>query len=732
MQTVAIKLMGMHCAACAQNIERALRAAPGVTEANVNFADESARVVFDEGRTSLGRLIEVVRESGYDAAFGEDLDRQKDELRRARERSVQLRLFIFGAIMSVAIHVLSMMHDVAGREVALFVMGTAVQGILGWQFYRNSVAALRRLTTNMDVLIALGSSAAYLYSVGVSLSGAHEHLYYDTSAMILTLITLGRLLEMRARGQTSAALLALLDLAPKTARVVRDDGEEVEVAVADLAVGDEFITRPGEQIATDGEVVSGASAVDEALITGESVPVAKGVGDEVIGGTLNREGVLRVRATRVGRETALQQIVALVREAQGSKPPIQRMADRVSAVFVPSIIVVAAATFVLWGLLGQVEGPWTRALINATAVLLIACPCALGLATPTAIMVGTGLGARNGILVRDAAALEALGRLDTIVLDKTGTLTQGAPQVTDVAPAAGHEREEVLRLAAAVEQHSEHPLARAIVAAHGGPPVEAAQFAAIVGRGVEGVVEGRQVLVGGAGLLRERGVDPGPLADERARLEAEGKTVSGVSADDRLIGLIALLDTLKPEAPATVRALHGMGLRTTMITGDNEATARAIAAQAGIEQVIAGASPEEKESRLGDLQAEGRLAAMVGDGVNDAPALARAAVGIALGAGADVAIQAGEVTLLSEDLRGVARAAVLGRKTLRHVRQNLFFAFIYNVAAIPLAAAGFLSPTIAAAAMAASSVSVVMNSLRLRGAGLDVGAPGNNSGAKYV
>ncbi|MCE5218044.1 copper-translocating P-type ATPase, partial [bacterium] len=610
----------------------------------------------------------------------------------------------------------SMMPAFAGQGALLLVVATVVQVVLGRQFYVNSWAALRRLTTNMDVLIALGSSAAYLYSLAAMLRRPGSHLYFDTAAMILTLITLGRFLEMRARGQTSAALLTLLDLAPRTARVVQE-GDEVEVPVSELVVGDEFIVRPGEQVATDGVVVSGASAVDEAMISGESVPVAKGEGDEVIGATVNREGVLRVRATRVGQETALQQIVLLVTEAQGSKPPIQRLADRVSAIFVPAILALATLTLVLWGVLGRGEAPWTTALLNATAVLLIACPCALGLATPTAVMVGTGLGARHGILIRDAAALETLGRVQVVVLDKTGTITEGRPQVTEVIARAGQsesERQKVLCLAAAAEKSSEHPLARAIVAACPDTPPEVTEFRAIPGRGVEASLDGQRVLVGSASMLREQGVELGDLEAERLRLEAEGKTVSVVVGDGAALGLIALLDTLKPGTREVLAGLKGLGVRVMMVTGDNEATAQAIARQAGIEEVLAGVRPEDKAQRVADLQEQGLVVAMVGDGINDAPALAQADVGIALGTGTDVAMQTGEVTLISGDLQGVLRALNLGRATLRHIRQNLGWAFGYNVVAIPPAALGLLNPVIAAAAMAASSVSVVGNSLRLR------------------
>jgi len=508
-----------------------------------------------------------------------------------------------------------------------------------------------------------------------------------------------------------------LDLVPKTASVLRD-GLETPVPVADLLPGDEFIVRPGEQVATDGTVVEGGSAVDESAITGESVPAAKGRGDEVIGGTVNREGVLRVRATRVGSQTALEQIVELVKRAQGSKPPVQRLADAVAAVFVPAIVLLAGLTFSLWGLLGQGESLWTTALINATAVLLIACPCALGLATPTAVMVGTGLGARNGILIRDAAALEALGKLTTIVFDKTGTLTEGRPQVTDIVPAEGSEEVELLRLGASAERGSEHPLARAMVRAYDGRPAPVEGFEAIPGRGVRCLIEGRAVLVGSESLLESEGVDLAPVREQWDGLQARGKTVSGVSVDGRPIGVIGLLDSLKPGAQQVVSRLRGMGLEVMMVTGDNAATAEAIARQAGISAVHAQVRPEGKEAIVASLADEGRLVAMVGDGINDAPALARADVGIAIGTGTDVAMQAGEVTLVSGDLHGAVRAILLGRRTLCHIRQNLLFAFAYNVAAIPLAGVGLLTPVVAAAAMAASSVSVVSNSLRLRRAQL--------------
>ncbi len=713
MKSATLKLDGMHCAACAQNVERALREAPGVQSATVNFAAETATVSFDRAETSVGKLIAVVKQAGYGATDEAEVDEQQDELRRTRAIAAQRRLFILGAVLSALIFSLSMFTSFAGREYVLLALATVVQVALGRQFYVNSFAALRRLTSNMDVLIALGSTTAYVYSVVMTLVGSEAALYFDTAAMILTLVTLGRFLELRARGQTSAALLALLDLAPKRARILRD-GEEVELDAAQIVVGDEFIVRPGEQVATDGEVVVGASAVDESMISGESVPVSKQVGDAVVGGSVNREGTLTVRATAVGQATVLRQIVETVKQAQGSRPRIQRMADAVSAVFVPSIVVLAVLTFLLWGLLGGAEAPWSRALVNATAVLLIACPCALGLATPTAVMVGTGLGARNGVLIRDAAALEVLGRVDTIVLDKTGTLTVGRPEVTDVIAAEGEDEGDVLATAAAAETPSEHPLARAIVEAHEGQVATVTDFRALAGRGVECRLDGAELLVGSASLARERGIDLSRLDQVRERLEQEGKTVSVVARDGTGIGLVGLRDTLKSGARRVMAGLQAEGLGLVMLTGDNEVTAQAIAGEAGIDIVLAGVRPEGKADAIARLQAEGHTVAMVGDGINDAPALARADVGIALGTGTDVAMRTGQVTVVGGELPGVLRAVRLARLTLSRIRQNLFWAFFYNVAAIPLAALGVLSPMVAAGAMAASSVSVVSNSLRLR------------------
>lgn len=720
MTTLRLKLTGMHCAGCAHNIERALQEAPGVQAVSVNFADASARVSFDETQMAPSSLLRAVEEAGYGAEVAPSVDRDAEARQRSRELGVQWRRVAVGAAGSAMLMALGMIHGALAGWTS-FALGTALQAWLGLPFYRNSLAALRRRSPDMDVLVALGSTAAWGYSLAALLGGGKEHLYFESSAMILTLITLGRSLELRARGQTSDALLALLDLAPRTVHVVRG-GQTQERPAAELVPGDEFLVRPGEQVATDGIVLSGGSAVDESMLTGESVPVAKSPGDEVVGGTVNREGLLRVRASRVGQETVLQQMVRLMTEAQGSKPPIQRMADRVAAVFVPAILGVAVLTLVLWGLLGKGSAPWQAGMLHATAVLLIACPCALGLATPTAVMVATGLGARHGILVRDAGGLEALGRVTDIVFDKTGTLTAGALKVTEVIAGPGVDSQALLALAAAAEVGSEHPIAQAVVAAareRGAdtlPQVE--DFRAIPGRGVQCRVQGVDVLIGSLSLLEERGLSLGALAGRRESLASRGQTISVVAAGQVVVGLIALQDLLRPEAPEVIATLHGLGVRTRLMTGDHRATAASVAAAAHVDEVCAELLPGDKERLIADLQAQGKRVAMVGDGINDALALARADVGIALGSGTDVAMQAGGITLVGSNLHGVLRAVTLGRLTLSRIRQNLYWAFGYNVAAVPLAAIGLLSPVIAAAAMAASSVSVVMNSLRLRRARL--------------
>ncbi len=765
LKLVRLNVKGMHCAACVARVEQALAKVEGVQQAVANLGDESATVRTTSGEATAERLIAAVEDAGYEAELPEETTDEERLAEREQESRRQWRLVLFGAVCSAVLMGLMFVPEfrfmerfMAFRHPELvdpllwgFILGTAVQLALGWQYYRNSWRALRHGSANMDVLIALGSTAAYLlsfyvtyrYSYGFSLivfrgvtlsvlgEGQSPHsmgAYYDSAAMILTLITLGRYLEARARGRASAAVRKLLELAPREASVIRND-EEVRVPIEQIVVGDVIVIRPGEKLPVDGVVESGDSTVDESMLTGESLPVGKHPGDEVIGGTINQSGSFRFRATRVGKDTVLQEIVRLVREAQATKPPIQRLADRIAAVFVPTIIAVALLTFLgwlFWDWQTTGHSDVTRALINAVSVLVIACPCALGLATPTAVMVGTGLGAENGILIREAAALEAVGALDTIIFDKTGTLTKGEPAVTEIVGEEG-----VLALAAAVERGSEHPLGEAVVRAaeeRGLALPEVTDFAALIGQGVRGTLrdgvqapalqDGREVLVGTAALLAERGVDTTSAAEDVERLQVAGQTVLHVAAGGELLGLIAVADTIKDNAAAAVRALRQMGLTVVLLTGDNARTARAIGDQLQISQVLAEVMPDQKAARVRELQEQGQRVAMVGDGINDAPALAQADVGIALGTGTDVAIEAGDLTLVSGDPLAVVRAIRLSRLTLRHIKQNLFFAFGYNVAAIPLAVAGVLNPMIAAAAMAMSSVSVVSNSLRLRRAKL--------------
>ncbi|OGL59953.1 MAG: copper-translocating P-type ATPase [Candidatus Tectomicrobia bacterium RIFCSPLOWO2_12_FULL_69_37] len=716
---VELAIGGMTCASCSARVEKALNGAEGVVSASVNLATERAMVRYKPGAATVEGLIRRVEETGYTAREAAAQDEDAEEAARARKARKDFWILMGAILLSLpfAWQMSSLLPWSTGHwefpRWWQLILATPVQFVAGWRFYRGSWHVLKNFGANMDVLVALGTSAAYFESVVVTALGAADiHVYFEASAVIVTLVVLGKFLEERAKGRTSAAIKKLMGLQARTARVLRN-GEEREIPVDQVMVGDLVLARPGEKFAVDGEIAEGRTAADESMLTGESLPVEKGPGDMVIGATLNKNGAVRYRALKVGKDTALAQIVRLVREAQGSKAPIQRLADQISGVFVPAVLVVAAAAFGAWY---YVEG-FTPALVNAVAVLVIACPCALGLATPTAIMVGTGKGAEAGILIKGGESLETAHKIEAIILDKTGTLTRGKPEVTDIVPFDGVGERDLLALAASAEQGSEHPLGEAILErgkAEGVELLPAEGFTAVPGHGLEVRVGERLVRFGNLKLMARHGLSLDGHAGAVEKLEGEGKTVMFLADERRVLGAVAVADTLKESSPAAVRALERMGIEVWMLTGDNRRTAEAIAAQAGITRVMAEVLPEEKAAKVAELKAAGKVTGMVGDGINDAPALAAADVGFAIGTGTDVAMEASDVTLMRGDLMGVADSIRLSRATLRKIRQNLFWAFIYNVLGIPLAALGFLSPVIAGAAMALSSVSVVSNALLLK------------------
>ncbi|WP_126427116.1 heavy metal translocating P-type ATPase [Brevibacillus marinus] len=726
-EVAQLKLEGMTCAACANRIEKGLAKLPGVTSASVNFALETARVEYTPGEVTLEELQHKVRQLGYTAIVEPQRERveerRDEEIRRQQRKLLLSAALAFPLLWSMVAHFsfTSWLYlpEILMNPWVQLLLATPVQFYVGGPFYVGAYKALRNGSANMDVLVSLGTSAAYFYSLYLTLvwygqGGGHApSLYYETSAILITLVIFGKLLEARAKGRTSAAIQSLMGLQAKSALVVRD-GRELTVPVDEVRVGDIVLVRPGEKVPVDGEVLEGVSSVDESMLTGESLPVEKKAGDAVIGATINQTGSLRIRATRVGKETALAQIIKVVEEAQGSKAPIQRVADVISGIFVPIVVGIAVVTFLVWYVF-LAPGHFAGALEKAIAVLVIACPCALGLATPTSIMAGSGRAAEYGILFKGGEHLEQTHKIDTVVLDKTGTITKGKPELTDVLP-EGEERE-FLRLVGAAEKNSEHPLAEAIVAGIRKRNIElpdAQSFQAIPGYGISATVEGRQVLVGTRRLLERHGVDAQQAYAAMARLEEAGKTAMLVAVDNRYAGMIAVADTIKETSRAAISRLKQMGIQVIMLTGDNERTAKAIAAQVGIDQVRAEVLPAEKAEEVRRLQAQGKKVAMVGDGINDAPALAAADIGMAIGSGTDVALETADVTLMRGDLASIAEAIVISRKTMRNIRQNLFWALGYNTLGIPIAAIGWLAPWIAGAAMAFSSVSVVLNALRLQ------------------
>ena len=718
-RSVQLQLRKMTCAACAGHIEKALNKLPGVT-ATVNVATETAKVNFIPGLATVDNLINAVINAGYDASEISESSHAEEKARRLAAYQTELRLFWISSALTLPL-VLQMGAMFSGHDMDMlprwlqWLLATPVQFWIGRRFYIGGWHALRSGGANMDVLVALGTSMAYFFSAVVTAFALDQHVYFEASAAIITLVLLGKLMEARAKGKTSEAIEALIKLQPKTARIERN-GEIVEVPASSLQVNDVFIVRPGENLPVDGVVIEGASSINESMLTGESLPVSKQSGAKVFAATLNQQGLLKCRATSVGEHTQLAAIIHLVEEAQGSKAPIQRMADTISGIFVPIVVAISILTF---GITGWLTSDFVSAFINAVAVLVIACPCALGLATPTAIMVGTGRGAQVGVLVKNAAALEHAEKIQTIIVDKTGTLTEGKPEVTDIVPIESISTQDLLQIAASLEQGSEHPLARAVLdsAQKMQLPLQPIHdFSAITGSGITAHINDTHYLLGSPKFLIQQGI----VVDEKqiAALQGEGKTVIGVASaadsNPKMLGYLAIADRLRDTSRKAIERLQAMGIEVVMLTGDNTVTAAAIAKQTGITQYRAEVLPQDKAAEVMKLKASGKFTAMIGDGINDAPALAAADVSFAIGAGSDVAIEAADITLIRNDLMSVADAISLSRATLRKIRQNLFFAFVYNILGIPLAAMGMLNPVIAGAAMAMSSVSVVSNSLLLK------------------
>jgi Cu+-exporting ATPase len=740
-EKITVPVQGMSCASCVKRVQTTLRNVPGVIQAEVNFATETATVEYVPGQVTVKDLAQAVEDIGYhllEIESGGDVVEREKSVREAELRTLKIKFFS-GLCLVIPLFVL--VHwdklGLAGllaiprrmNFILQLIFQTPVQFWVGWQFYKGAWAAARHKTSDMNTLIAVGTSAAYLYSVVATFfpqvfaaKGLLAEVYFDTAGAIVVLILLGRLLEARARGQTSEAIKKLIGLQPKTAKILRD-GREIEIPVEDVQINNIIVVRPGEKIPVDGMVVEGHSSVDESMITGESIPVEKTAGDEVVGATLNKTGTFRLKATKVGKDTVLAQIIQMVQDAQGSKPPIARLADVIASYFVPTVIGLAVLTFIVWFLFGPAP-VLTYAVLNFVAVMIIACPCALGLATPTSIMVGTGKGAEYGILIRGGKALETAHKLNAIVLDKTGTITKGEPSVTDLVAAEGYEPREILRLAASAEKGSEHPLGEAVVrkADEDQIALEApVDFAAIPGHGIEAKIGNAQILLGNLKLMKDKGISLKEMEQHAEELSLQGKTPMFVVVGEAIGGIIAVADTIKETSEAAIAGLRNLGLEVVMLTGDNQRTAEAIAKHVGVDRLIAEVLPEQKAQQVKQLQQKEKRVAMVGDGINDAPALVQADVGIAIGTGADVAMESADITLMSGDLRGVVTAIALSRATVRNIKQNLFWAFAYNTVLIPVAAGVLfpffgilLNPIFAAAAMGLSSVTVVSNALRLR------------------
>lgn len=722
---VELKITGMSCAACSAKIEKRLGKMEGVSAAAVNLATEKANVEFDSSIVKVSDIINVVGNLGYQAEKIEDISQDREKAQREKEIKKLRNELITSAVLSSPL-ILAMVLSLLKLDVAFLhnqyfqlVIATPVQFIIGWRFYKNAYHALKAKSANMDVLIAMGTSAAYFFSIynaffvpakpGVMM----KELYFEAGAVIITLILLGKYFEAVAKGKTSEAIKKLMGLQAKTARVVRNGAEE-DIPVEEVEVGYIVVVRPGEKIPVDGKIIEGNSSIDESMLTGESLPVEKKVGDPVIGATINKFGTFKFEATKIGKDTALSQIIKMVEDAQGSKAPIQKIADQVSGIFVPVVIGIALLTFLIWYF---AAGDFTAAIVSAVSVLVIACPCALGLATPTAIMVGTGKGAENGILIKGGEHLERAYKLNSIVLDKTGTITKGKPEVTDLIPLNRQDEEELLKIAAIAEKNSEHPLGAAIYergkADFGNIP-DPDGFEAIPGRGIKAIIGDKEVYIGTRKLLNEKGIETNNIENTITGLEDEGKTAMLMAIDNKIEAVVAVADTVKENSREAIEDLLKMGIEVYMLTGDNKRTAAAIAKQVGIKNVLAEVLPENKAEEVEKLKKQGKIVGMVGDGINDAPALATADIGMAIGTGTDVAIEAADITLMRGDLRSIPTAIKLSKKTMNKIKQNLFWAFIYNIIGIPFAALGLLSPIIAGGAMAFSSVSVVTNSLSLK------------------